>query len=162
METKSASPPHSGRVSRTTIAAALVALTGFAAGLSPAIAAEAGVTVSNGTMRTVIPSRPAAGYFTLANDGDTDRELTGAASPGCGSVMLHKSETLNGVDSMVMVDSVPVPAHQSVTFAPGGFHLMCMSPSASLTPGSKVPVTLSFKDGGSLTSDFDVRSAADQ
>jgi copper(I)-binding protein len=76
--------------------------------------------------------------------------------------MLHKSETVNGVDQMVHVDSVPVPAHQSVTFAPGGFHLMCMSPAASLKPGTTVPVTLSFKDGGTLTSDFAVRGVAGQ
>ncbi len=110
-------------------------------------------------MQTTIPSRPAAGYFTLKNDGDADRVLVGASSPGCGMVMLHKSESVGGVEKMLPVDSIPVPRHQSVTFAPGGFHLMCMSPAESMKPGTSVPVTLTFEGGVSLTSTFPVRAA---
>ena len=130
----------------------------LAAGL-PAIAAESGLGLSGAYMQTTIPSRPAAGYFTLKNDGDVDRVLVGASSPGCGMVMLHKSESVGGVEKMLMVDNVPVPAHQSVAFAPGSFHLMCMSPAESMKPGSSIPVTLTFEGGVSLTSDFPVRAA---
>jgi len=101
----------------------------------------------------------AAGYFTLKNNGDVDRVLVEASSPGCESIMMHKSESVGGMEKMLMVDSVPVPAHQSVDFAPGGFHLMCMSPTESMKPGISVPVTLTFEGGISLTSDFPVRSA---
>ena len=69
-------------------------------------------------------------------------------------VMLHKSKSVGGVEKMLPVDSIPVPSHQSVTFAPGGFHLMCMSPAKSMKPGTSVPVTLTFEGGVSLTSDF--------
>ncbi len=62
---------------------------------------------------------------------------------------------------MTPVKSVPVPAHQSISFAPGGYHLMCMAPTASLKPGSSVPVTLKFEDGGTLTADFPVRGVGD-
>jgi copper(I)-binding protein len=139
--------------------ATLLAASAVVIGNLPAIGAETDLVLSGGYMQTIIPSVPVAGYFTLENKGEVDRELVGASSPGCGSVMLHKSEEVNGVASMRHVDSVPVPAHKSITFAPGGFHLMCMSPTASLTPGSTVPVTLSFKNGGTLTSDFSVRAA---
>jgi copper(I)-binding protein len=122
-------------------------------------AAEHGLEVSGAYMQTTIPSRPAAGYFTLKNNGDVDRVLVEASSPGCESIMMHKSELVGGMAKMLMVDSVPVPARQSVAFAPGGFHLMCMSPAESMKPGSSVPVTLTFEGGISLTSDFAVRSA---
>jgi len=125
----------------------------------PAAAEESGLEVSDAYMQTTIPSRPAAGYFTLKNNGDVDRVLVEASSPGCESIMMHKSESVGGMEKMLMVDSVPVPAHQSVAFAPGGFHLMCMSPTESMKPGSSVPVTLTFEGGISLTSDFPVRSA---
>jgi copper(I)-binding protein len=142
---------------------ALVALLA-AAGMNnrPTVAGEADLVLSGGYMQTTIPSVPAAGYFTLENKGETDYDLVGASSPGCGSVMLHKSEEINGVSTMYHVDSVPVPAHKNVTFAPGGFHLMCMSPTASLKPGSSVPVTLNFKNGDKLTSDFPVRKPGEQ
>ena len=125
----------------------------------PAAADENGLEVSGAYMQTTIPSSSAAGYFMLKNNGDIDRVLVDASSPDCESIMIHKSESGGGVEKMRMVDSIPVPAHQSVTFAPGGFHLMCMSPAESTKPGISVPVTLTFEGGISLTSDFPVRSA---
>ena len=125
----------------------------------PAAAGEANVTLTDGYLRLIIPTRPAAGYFTLTNNGEAARSLVGAASPGCGSVMLHQSRSQNGVETMVPVKSVDVPAHGNVSFAPGGYHLMCMAPAATLKPGASVPVTLRFADGGTLTGDFPVRSA---
>ena len=73
--------------------------------------------------------------------------------------MLHRSVNDNGQERMEMVDSVPVPAHGEVRFEPGGYHLMCMSPTAEAARGHSVPVTLSFQDGGSLTASFAVRGA---
>jgi periplasmic copper chaperone A len=73
----------------------------------PVAADEHGLEVSGAYMQTTIPSRPAAGYFTLKNNGDVDRVLVEASSPGCESVMMHKSESVGGMDKMLMVDSVP-------------------------------------------------------
>ena len=87
--------------------------------------------------------------------------LTGAESPACGMLMLHKSENRGGMTSMDMVSSVNVPAGGGVTFAPGGFHLMCTEPKSNLKPGATVPVTLLFQDGSKITTDFAVRNAAD-
>ena len=124
-----------------------------------ALADEPGLSVSAPWMRLVVPSRPAAGYFTLENDTAKATALTGAESPACGSLMLHRSLHQDGTDRMVMVRSVPLPPHGRVTFAPGGYHLMCMAPSAAVRPGKTVPVTLHFADGATLTTDFPVRGA---
>jgi periplasmic copper chaperone A len=127
--------------------------------VAPAVAADGGLTVSKAWMRTIIPERPAAGYFTLTNDGDKAQDLTGASSPACGMVMLHESIKENAVEKMRPVDHVPVAAHGSVAFAPGGYHLMCMQPTSDVKPGKTVSVTLEFKDGTRITSDFPVRNA---
>jgi copper(I)-binding protein len=137
----------------------LLVISGILSAGVPATADEPGLEVSGAYMQIIIPSVPAAGYFTLKNNGDVDRVLVEASSPGCESVMMHKSESVGGMVKMLMVDSVPVPAHQSVAFAPGSFHLMCMSPAESMKPGISVPVILTFEGGISLTSDFPVRSA---
>ena len=156
-ETKaSSSRPHGPASVMKQAALALAAVT-MALWAVPAAAAEASVTLADGYIRTTIPARPAAGYFTLTNGGDTAASLVGASSPGCGSVMLHQSKTVNGQDTMVAVKSVAVPAHGSVSFAPGGYHLMCMKPAATLKPGTTVPVRLTFADGGTLSADFPVR-----
>ena len=139
------------------LAALMLAAVAATAWSLPAAAAEAGVTLTDGYIRTIIPTRPAAGYFTLTNDGAADRTLVAASSPGCGSVMLHKSVSENGVEKMLPVASVAVPAHKSISFAPGGYHLMCMKPDTSVKPGGSVSMTLMFKDGGTVNAAFPVR-----
>ncbi|TAM42185.1 MAG: copper chaperone PCu(A)C [Burkholderiaceae bacterium] len=135
-------------------------LVGVLAGTTMARAAAQGVQVSVPWMRFIMPSRPAAGYFTLSNRTARNRILVGAASPACGMLMLHQSISENGADSMTMVKGVDVPAHGEVVFAPGGYHLMCVSPSSGMIPGHSVPVTLRFKSGDELTTNFPVRGVA--
>jgi len=125
-------------------------------------AAPAGLQVSGGWFRSLPPPIPAAGYFTLHNTGDQAAVLVGADSPACGSLMLHRSIHKGGTDQMVMVEKVTVPAHGAVHFAPGGYHLMCMQPNATMKHGAMVPVTLEFSDGASLAASFAVRNARGQ
>ena len=132
-------------------------LAGALTGTTTTRAAEQGVLVSEPWMRFIMPSRPAAGYFTLSNKTARDRILVGAASPACGKLMLHRSISENGTDRMAMVKGIDVPAHGEVVFAPGGYHLMCLSPSRDMIPGHSVPVTLRFKSGAELTTNFPVR-----
>lgn len=134
-------------------------LAGAITGVSTVQAAEQGLTVSDPWMRFIIPARPAAGYFVLANKTSRSRTLVGASSPACGMLMLHRSVGESGVEQMAMVKDVKVPAHGSVSFSPGGYHLMCMSPTAAMIPGHSVPVTLRFKNGDEVTASFSVRGA---
>jgi copper(I)-binding protein len=122
-------------------------------------AAEQGLVISDPWMRSVVPSRPAAGYFILSNDTSKPHTLVGAASPACGMLMLHESVHQGGEDRMMMVQSVLVPAHRKIKFAPGDYHLMCTSPSQAVRPGQSVPVTLRFADGGTVAASFPVRGA---
>jgi periplasmic copper chaperone A len=130
----------------------------FAAG-GTVWAGETGLALSAPWFRLVMPSLPAAGYFTLSNSGAAEQTLIGAASPACGMLMLHRSVDQSGQERMVEVASVRVPAHGKVSFMPGGYHLMCMSPAAAMRPGQSVPVTLRFAGGKSLTASFPVRNA---
>jgi copper(I)-binding protein len=125
--------------------------------VSEAQAAE--LTVSNAWIRALPPSVPSGGYFTLHNGGKKSVSLTGAQSPACGMLMLHKSENHGGMGGMAMLETVDVAPGSMVSFAPGGYHLMCMDSKPMLKPGSKVPVTLQFAGGASLTAQFDVRTA---
>ncbi len=143
--------PVSGRVS-TAIALGVIA--GLVLGASAAYAAG-GVTIEKPLMRFIINDRPAGGYFTLRNDTDRSVKLTGASSAGCGMMMPHQSKQVNGVDKMLPVDSVMVQAHGTVSFAPGGYHLMCMSPQMKV--GGTAPVILTFADGKTVSTDFPVK-----
>lgn len=144
-----------GSAARTGLRLALAVLI-----LLPSItvdAATAGLTVENPSMRFIIKSRPAAGYFTLQNNTGSAIDLTGASSGACGMLMLHQSKEVNGVEKMLPVKRIAVPAHGTVRFAPGGYHLMCMSPGSTMKVGAKVPVTLKFANGQTVTAQFPVK-----
>jgi len=132
----------------------------LAAAAPVAPAAAATLTVADGWFRALPGTLPAGGYFTLRNAGTAKAVLTGAESPACGMVMMHKSEDKGGLTGMDMVSAVDVPGGGSVAFAPGGYHLMCEDPRPAMKPGGHVGVTLLFQDGSRLAADFAVRSAA--
>lgn len=121
------------------------------------------LSVTNAWMRALPASVPSGGYFVLHNAGKTSVTLTGASSPACGMLMLHKTSSMDGMSGMARMDDVSeaeVPAKGTLSFSPGGYHLMCMNATGLLKPGRTVPVTLAFKDGSSLKSVFTVRNAA--
>jgi copper(I)-binding protein len=139
-----------GRVS------ALVLIFACGIGVSAAAAASS-ITIEKPWMRFIIRARPAAGYFILRNNGEKPVKLTGASSPACGTLMLHQSQEKSGMDHMTHVKGVSVPAHGSVEFAPGGYHLMCMSPGKAMKVGANVQVTLKFADGATTIASFPVK-----
>lgn len=122
---------------------------------APAFAAPKGVSIEKPWIRLIIKARPAAGYFTLRNDSDKPVTLVGAQSNACGTVMLHQSKQVNGVDKMVHVKNVTVKPHDTLKFEPGSYHVMCMKPQ--MARGQSVPMTLSFADGDTLTAQFPVK-----
>jgi len=126
---------------------------------APAQAAPKGLSIEQPWIRLIIKARPAAGYFTLRNDGDKPVQLTGASSSACGMVMLHQSKQVGGVDKMVHVASVTLKPHGTLRFAPGGYHLMCIKPQGAMAIGKSVPMTLKFADGDTLTAQFPVKGA---
>ncbi len=115
------------------------------------------VTITDAWFRSLPGSLPAGGYFTLHNPTAKTLSLTGAASPACGMVMLHKSDAMGGMERMEDVTAIDVAPGGTLSFAPGGYHLMCMDPKMKI--GGHVPVTLEFAGGTKLTIDFAVRGA---
>ncbi|HET7335252.1 MAG TPA: copper chaperone PCu(A)C [Rhizomicrobium sp.] len=124
---------------------------------SPALAAN--VTVSEPWFRALPAGLPAGGYFVLHNSGNKDIVLTGVSSPACGSAMLHQSKNESGMQHMLHVDKLTVRAHGKITFAPGGYHVMCMKPTDAMKPGRKVVVTFEFSDGTKAAVPFRVFGA---
>ena len=133
-------------------AAALCGLVG------PASAAD--ISVSAAWFRSMPSGQPAGGYFMMTNKGRNPVALVAAESPACEMLMLHRTVSGNGTSRMDDVNSVDLSVGKTVSFAPGGYHLMCMSPSTIMMPGQFVPVTFVFSDGKRLRTNFAVRNAA--
>lgn len=117
------------------------------------------LTVTYPWFRALPGGLPAGGYFDLHNATSKAVTLTGASSPACGMLMLHKSDMMSGMASMSDVSTIDVPAGGTLSFSPGGYHLMCMNPTSAMQRGSKVTVMLEFAGGMKLPVAFDVRGA---
>ena len=69
----------------------------------------------------------------------------------------------NGEDPMMgmrEIDELPIAAGESVTLAPGGYHIMLMDLVAPLEEGATFDVTLEFREAGTKTVSVEVRSSA--
>ena len=120
------------------------------------------VAVKNAWFRALPAHLPAGGYLELHNSGQSTATLTGVDSPACGMLMLHKSEQKGGMDTMSHVSNVDIAPGETVTFAPGGLHLMCTEPGPTVKPGGSISVTLKFMDNSVRTVRFAVKTASGQ
>ena len=64
---------------------------------------------------------------------------------------------MTGVMSMQRVAGLTIPAHGSVTLAPGGYHLMAIGLRRDLHPGERFPLRLHFAAHGWTTVTVTVR-----
>ena len=120
-------------------------LPSLALALCAAMPAMAGnLSVSHATLRVISAAVPAAGYFEIRNLEDKPLVLTGARSSVCGSITMHQSMTEGGMARMRELTAVPLPPGGTVRFAPGGYHLMCMSPSPALLTAHTAAIRLEF------------------
>ena len=131
--------------------AVLVALSG--------VSVAAGLTVEDGWVRAVPPvSTTTAGYFTLTNEGDETVTLTGFTTDIAGAGELHTMAAQeDGTRRMQRLPDVPVPAGETVHFAPGGHHLMLFRLARPLEEGEEVELCLTFAEADDLCAPFDVR-----
>lgn len=115
-----------------------------------AAASADGIEVRDAWIRQPPPGGSAAGYLTLANHGDTARELVGVRSDAAERVELHRTRVEDGVARMRRVESIELPAGGEVVLAPRGLHLMLIRPRA-LKEGDEVELKLEL-DGDELLS----------
>ncbi len=98
------------------------------------------------------------GYMTITNEGaDADRLVEVRAD--FPRVMLHTTQETDGVARMIHLDAVEIPAGDTVSFAPGGLHVMFMGlDGTQFRAGDSIPATLVFEVAGEIDVTFDVVS----
>jgi copper(I)-binding protein len=114
----------------------------------------ADLSVSGAYMPQPVSDSMAAGFLTIANDGDRRAELTSVTSDA-GEVTVH--ETVDGV--MRQVDRLPVPAHGRLELRSGGNHLMFDKLKQRPKQGETVSVELHFADADPVTVTMPVKPA---
>jgi hypothetical protein len=140
----------------------IVALLLTACGSSEsASSGTADIMVSDAWARAVKAEQTAtvtnAVYFIIENDGDAPDQLLGAATQLAQAAEMHQTTLSNGVMQMRQALEVEIPAAETVTFEPGGYHLMLIGLTQSLTSGETFELTLTFANVGEITINVDVR-----
>jgi copper(I)-binding protein len=108
--------------------------------------------ISGAFSRATLPNAPVgAGYLTITNRGTADDTLVSATSPVAGVTQIHEMKMEGDVMKMNEVEGgLVIPAGQSLTLEPGGFHIMFMELKQAFVEGSMVPVTLTFANAGTV------------
>lgn len=121
-----------------------------------------GVSITNPRLVLApVAGNPAAVYFDLAYAGDAGTALSSVAVDGAGMAMIHQSVEKDGAMTMTDAEPIALVTGTSVTFAPGGMHVMAMQPSDAWQPGGSVKVTLTLSDGTTHSFDAPVRTAGE-
>jgi hypothetical protein len=110
---------------------------------------------------TIGQSRNTAAYLQLTNRGAEPDRLVGASTPVAGKVELHTTVREGDVMRMREMKSVELKPGQTVTFAPGGMHVMLLDVEP-LAAGKTFTLTLDFEKAGKQDVTVAVRQATGQ
>jgi copper(I)-binding protein len=142
------------RFSPGLIAAALLAL-----GPLTAAQADSMSLMASGAWSRPTASAAMAGvvYLTVTDNG-MPTTLVRITTPIAAQAEMHQSLEQNGMMEMLPVTSLPIAPGKPITFSPGGYHIMLTGLTQPLTAGQTFPVTLTFADGGTVTTTVSVQS----
>lgn len=125
--------------------------------LTPAAWAEGTMTIQEAIAFATPPTAMTGGAFMqITNTGTTDDVLLNVQAD-FPRVELHTTEFNDGIASMMHLDSIPIPAGETVTFEPGGLHVMFMGLRGDpLEVGETIDATLTFEVAGVVAVTFNV------
>ena len=143
---------------------ASVAVLASGAGPRCASAAEAAGAVALGDLVVSQPwsraspggAQVGSGYFRVENKGKTADRLVGGSSGISAALEFHEMKMQGDVMIMRPLASVDIAPGQSITFKPGGFHIMFTGLKQPLKQGESFRATLVFEKAGAVTLDFSV------
>lgn len=97
----------------------------------------------------LVPDVAALRLVVVNETGQADT-LRSVTSEVASSVSIHESETVDGMATMIERPSVALPVGATVTFAPGGLHVMLEDLQRTLVDGDTFPVTFHFDRAGEV------------
>ncbi|MCX7288393.1 MAG: copper uptake system-associated protein [Rhodobacterales bacterium] len=141
----------------TLVAAIFLTVPAFLA--VPAVAHE--ITV--GDLQIIHPHIPqpaasakaAGGFMAIVNNGTEPDRLIGIESDIAAKSEVHESKVdAAGIGTMTHVDALEIPAGQTVSLEHGGYHIMFMGLTGTLTEGEMYKATLIFERTGRVEIEF--------
>ncbi len=98
-----------------------------------------------------------AAFMSVVNGGAAADAIVAASAPVAKKAELHTHKMDGEVMRMRQVESIPLPAGETVELKPGGLHVMFMGLNEPLKEGASFPLTLTFAKAGEVTVQVDVK-----
>jgi copper(I)-binding protein len=115
------------------------------------------VTTANAWVRATVPGQSVAGaYFDITSA--TLSSLVSVESVAAGKAELHTMSMDGGVMKMRAVQKIELPARQTVSLKPGGYHVMLLDIKRELKAGERVPMKLVVQDGKGVKTTLNVEA----
>jgi hypothetical protein len=132
----------------------------FAVAISPPVHAAGSSIVVAGAWARDSAGPTGAVYLTLRNEGPAGDRLVGVATEAAKTAELHQSREENGIMKMRPVAGFDLPAHGSVSLAPGGYHIMPIGLARPVKAGGAISVTLRFAKAEPMTLQVPIKDMA--
>lgn len=129
------------------------------AGMDMGQGVTAGSLTINDAHAIARPGPNGAAYFTVENKGAEADRLTGIKGDVAQAVEIHSMSNENGVMQMRPVTGVDIAAGATVSFEPGGYHVMLIGLKSPLKAGDSLALTLVFQKAGEVPLTVKVRAA---
>jgi copper(I)-binding protein len=141
---------------RLSILAAVAALV-LAASADAATYRLSGIEIAQPWSRPAAAGTNGAGFMTVTNKSKKPDTLASVDVPLAKKVEIHKTSMANGIMSMKRLDAgLALAPGESVSFAPGGYHLMLIGLTKATKAGDVIPATLVFASGTRIKIEFPV------
>lgn len=141
---------------------AVLAMVAVAGCRTVSVDEAAAINWSRGFLVSPAPGSPAVLYLDVTNSSGIADTVATVRVAGADSAQVHTTMAMgNGMEGMTPVPALPVPAHDTVRFAPGGLHVMVFGVGATVRPGDSASVTVGFRHAGEITHWVSVITYAD-
>ena len=115
-------------------------------------------TVAQAWARAGASGGNSAAYLTITGAAGRADALLSASSPAADMVQLHEVSTdASGMTGMHPIERLDVPAGDTVTLEPGGYHLMIMGLKGELAVGGSLELDLVFEHAGKVVVQAEIR-----
>ncbi len=117
------------------------------------------LTINQPWSREAPPAaKTAGGYMVIKNQGTADK-LIAVESSYASAVEIHEMSNVNNVMTMRKLEAgLEIKAGETLTFAPGGYHVMFMGVKEPARAGANFAATLVFEKAGRVDVMFNVQA----
>jgi copper(I)-binding protein len=129
--------------------------------VTPAPNLGANISQTQAMTSTQVDGPVSAVYLVINNTTGSADRLLSVTSSIADVAEVHQTMLMNGgmMDMKPISGGLEIPAHTSVAFAPGGYHIMLMDLHHDLIVGQTFTLTLKFQSGKQVGLDVPVKEA---